>query len=476
MTRQSNAWLLVLRLRSTLPSGARVFVALLLFSSVALGETRQIWDPPAVTDKPDYRNYIGNDVGVADLIAIGRRLFVAKFNILDGAGRPGATGDSKPTTRTVSNNLQLTRVAGPDAMACSSCHNLPEIGGSGDFVANVFVGAHFSDPPTRSIASDVTNERNTTGLFGSGLVEIAAREMTTELMGQREDARRRALKSGQDVLIRLQSKGVSFGTLLVHPDGSFDASGLEGVDYGLVVRPFGVKGIAASLREFSIAALNQHHGIQAIERFGWERTGFRDFDLDGVENEFSIGQLTALVAFQASLPPPRQKLSDDNVLRTRELEGGDIFRNIGCAGCHIPTLPIASTIFSEPNPYNRPGAIRPDDVGGVVRIPIQSTGQQGLYLNAYSDLKRHNLCDDEIRRFCNEERKQDNVDLELFLTAKLWDVATSAPYGHRGDLTTLSEAILAHGGEARKQREAFLELPVDEKRKLIQFLLSLGRE
>jgi Di-haem oxidoreductase, putative peroxidase len=361
-------------------------------------------------------------------------------------------------------------------MACSSCHNQPAIGGSGDFVANVFVGAHFSDPPTQSIASNVTNERNTIGLFGSGQVEIAAREMTTDLMGQREDARRRALKSGHDVLIGLQSKGVNFGTLLVHPDGSFDASGLEGIDYGLVVRPFGVKGIAASLREFSIGALNQHHGIQAIERFGWERTGFRDFDLDGVENEFSIGQLTALVAFQASLPPPRQKLSDDHVLRTRELAGGEIFRNIGCADCHIPMLPIASTVFLEPNPYNRPGAIRPADVEGVVRIPIQSAGQHGLYLEAYSDLKRHNLCDDEIRHFCNEKRKQDNVDLELFLTAKLWDVATSAPYGHRGDLATLSETILAHGGEARKQREAFLELPDDEKRKLIEFLLSLGRQ
>jgi CxxC motif-containing protein (DUF1111 family) len=191
-----------------------------------------------------------------------------------------------------------------------------------------------------------------------------------------------------------------------------------------------------------------------------------------VENEFSIGQLTALVAFQASLPPPSQKLSDDYVLRTRELAGGEIFRNIGCAGCHIPMLPIASTVFLEPNPYNRPGAIRPDDVRGVVRIPIQSAGQQGLYLEAYSDLKRHNLCDDEIRHFCNEKRKQDNVDLELFLTAKLWDMATSAPYGHRGDLTTLSETILAHGGEARKQRNAFLELPDDEKRKLIEFLLG----
>jgi CxxC motif-containing protein (DUF1111 family) len=63
----------------------------------------------------------------------------------------------------------------------------------------------------------------------------------------------------------------------------------------------------------------------------------------------------------------------------------------------------------------------------------------------------------------------------LFLTAKLWDVATSAPYGHRGDLRTLSQAILSHGGEARPQREAFLRLPDEDKRALIAFLRTLGR-
>jgi Di-haem oxidoreductase, putative peroxidase len=457
--------------RSIFISLSAVFAILSFFNSEAWG---QIWDPPAVKDKPDYRDYIGNKARVAELIRIGRRLFVAKFNPLDGAGRPGATGDSKPTTRPVDHSLKLTRIAGPDAMACSSCHNQPAVGGSGDFVANVFVGAHFSDPPTKSIASNVTNERNTIGLFGSGLVEIAARELTTDLMRQREVAQQKASESGQDVFVSLESKGVKFGTLLVHPDGSFDAAGLEGIDYGLVVRPFGVKGVAASLREFSIAALNQHHGIQAIERFGWERTGLHDFDLDGVENEFSIGQLTALVAFQASLPAPRQKLSDDPVLRSREEAGRGIFEGIGCASCHIPKLPLTSTVFLEPNPYNRPGTVRPGDIGGVVSIDLQGA-TQGPYLEAYTDLKRHNLCDNEVRHFCNEERKQDNVDLELFLTAKLWDVSTSAPYGHRGDLTTLSETILAHGGEARKQREAFLELSDDDKRKLIEFLLSLGR-
>ena len=64
----------------------------------------------------------------------------------------------------------------------------------------------------------------------------------------------------------------------------------------------------------------------------------------------------------------------------------------------------------------------------------------------------------------------------MFLTAKLWDVGSSAPYGHRGDLRTISEVILNHGGEAGNQREKFMRLSDHEKRALIAFLQSLGRE
>ncbi len=62
------------------------------------------------------------------------------------------------------------------------------------------------------------------------------------------------------------------------------------------------------------------------------------------------------------------------------------------------------------------------------------------------------------------------------MTMKLWDLATSAPYGHRGDCGTLSEVILAHGGEARAARQKFQSLSDAKKRSMIEFLLSLGAE
>jgi hypothetical protein len=65
------------------------------------------------------------------------------------------------------------------------------------------------------------------------------------------------------------------------------------------------------------------------------------------------------------------------------------------------------------------------------------------------------------------------VPLRQFLTRKLWDAGSSAPYGHRGDLTTLTEAIVFHGGEGRAARDAFLALSSYDRACVIEFLKSL---
>ena len=60
-----------------------------------------------------------------------------------------------------------------------------------------------------------------------------------------------------------------------------------------------------------------------------------------------------------------------------------------------------------------------------------------------------------------------------FLTRKLWDVANSDPFGHRGDLTTLTEAIYFHGGDARVERDAFFSLSQASQDAIIEFLKTL---
>ena len=117
--------------------------------------------------------------------------------------------------------------------------------------------------------------------------------------------------------------------------------------------------------------------------------------------------------------------------------------------------------------------------------PLLEKGPRGTAIvRAYTDLKRHNLCDDPadpgaIRFFCNEQLAQGRPDQdgrpgsEFFLTRKLWDVGNSAPYGHRGDLSTISEAILAHGGEARASRDAFVGSPETDQAAVVKFLKTL---
>ncbi len=472
-------------------SSARMFGILVLTILYAVPAAHQkpvvrpvtLWDPPAIDVFPDHDKAASSTRQTAVMIAAGERLFRAQFNAADGAGRPAATGDSKPTSRSPRPSNKFIRTSGPDANSCAACHNQPATGGSGDFVANAFVGAHFADPPTLSIATETTSERNTIGVFGAGVIEMLAREMSRDLRALRDEGLQTARRLRVAQKIHLQTKGVDFGSITIRKDATIDASSLEGVDLDLVVRPFGSKGVAASIREFTIAALNQHHGIEAIERFGWERTGRRDFDEDGIEVEFSIGQLSALVLFQAVLPAPGRKSARDANQLALERRGQRLFLETACDACHKPILPLKSAHFEEPSPYNRPGTASARDLGKVIRVdlPIRRSGglrrtRDGtLLVAAYSDLRRHRICDDKVPFLCNEKLRQDNVPTDMFMTAKLWDLATSGPYCHRGDCATVSEAILAHGAEGLESRNRFLALLDADKRALVAFLLSLGR-
>ncbi len=461
-----------------------IFAIILIPFGKARAGADGLWDPPAIDVFPNHEAAARSPKKLAQLLRDGRRLFETKFNAADGAGRSTATGDSKPTFRLPENNVGFIRTSGPDANSCAGCHNQPVVGGSGEFAVNVFVGAQFRDPPTRSIHPDQTNERNTIGLFGAGAIEMLAREMTAELLRQRSVALGSARRLGRNYEVELNAKGVKFGSIVGRPDGTFDASKLEGVDPDLVIKPFSFKGVVISIREFTINALNHHHGIQAVERFGWERTGMRDFDGDGVEIEFTIGQVSALTLFQASLPAPVRAPVKRVKQRQTILRGEELFARVGCASCHVPALRLEAREFVEPSPYDRPGNLLPEDVERQIRIPLKVSraGRGGirrapdgsLVVLAYTDLKRHRICDEEEPFFCNERLKQDNLPTDQFLTAKLWDLATSAPYGHRGDCVTLSEAIIHHGGEARMAREAFLALPDEDKRNIVAFLRNLG--
>ena len=126
----------------------------------------------------------------------------------------------------------------------------------------------------------------------------------------------------------------------------------------------------------------------------------------------------------------------------------------------------------------------PNDVQGTIDMPIEvaSRWEEGavyrdkdgqVYVAAFTDLRRHKICDETDPFFCNEKLKQDFVPTDEFMTSKLWDLGSSSPYGHRGNCSTISEAIVHHAGEATQEKNAFLNLTDDEKRELIAYLVSL---
>ena len=144
-------------------------------------------------------------------------------------------------------------------------------------------------------------------------------------------------------------------------------------------------------------------------------------------------------------------------------------------------MKLGSSIFAEPNPFNPewkiPFAVKKRigfDMTKDGESPrLEPTPDGGAIIRAYTDLKRHNLCDDNDRFFCNEKVPQPGIALSTFLTRKLWDIGSSAAFGHRGDLSTISEAIEHHAGEGRPSLTNYLSLSAYQRAAIVEFLKTL---
>jgi len=417
-----------------------------------------------------------------ELIEHGEKLFSAKFTSDDGAGRPMSTQAIIPTKRKRPPRQRFSRTSGLDANACSSCHNQPFTGGAGDFVANAFVSEGFQHTDFDNTDPQFSNERNTNHLFGAGLIELLAREMTADLQQLRANALANAKHNSKPVTAALQTKDVDFGTLTAFANGTVDLTGIEGVDPDLVIRPFSQKGVITSLRQFTINALNHHHGMLATERYGKRWTGSDDFDEDSITEEITDGDVTALVAWQATLPQPLIDEPRNELWQQAAKRGKKIFAATGCADCHKPSLPLRSTIFHDPGPYDAAGTRRQsEDAHGnsydlallpwVEDLPRNNNGD--VLVPLFGDLKRYKIADQEVAALGNELLAQRFVERDVFSTTELWGIADTAPYGHRGDFSTLHEVISAHGGDGRESRDRYQALTETDRQSLMAFLKTL---
>lgn len=416
------------------------------------------------------------------LAEVGEHLFRSKFTELDGAGRPESTQAIVPTRARNRAATNFVRTSGPDANSCASCHNDPVPGGAGDFVTTTFVSEGFANADFDTIDPQFSNERGSNHLFGAGLVELLAREMTRDLRAIRKESLREARRKGEPVRAALLAKGVEFGHVTAHPDGLVDLEEVEGVDSDLVVRPFSQKGVMTSLRQFTVNAMNHHHGMQAVERFGARWTGTDDHDGDGKAFELGEAEISALVAWQATRPPPGQTIPENRQWQAATERGSKQFDALGCQMCHKRALPLESLRFSDPGPLDMAGTLSLKEVETpaiydlglfewAAALPRDSMGR--VLVPLFGDLKRHRITDPANQALGNELLSQRFVDRNHFQTAELWGIGSTAPYGHRNDFTTLDSVIRAHGGEAANATRAYVQASEADRSALIAFLKTL---
>jgi len=133
-------------------------------------------------------------------------------------------------------------------------------------------------------------------------------------------------------------------------------------------------------------------------------------------------------------PPPRGPI-------TPEAHAGEaVFNEIGCAVCHVPTLKTG-----------------PSAVAALSQVTFQPLPD--FLLHAMGSL--------------GDGVTQGRANGSQMRTAPLWGVRVRTRFLHDGRATTLEEAIVAHDGQGRYARDAFVQLSPATMQDLLAFLNSL---
>lgn len=408
----------------------------------------------------------------------GRQIFQRKFLRSQGQGPLPADGVGDINT-----NLSL---GAGISDSCAGCHGRPR-GAAG-------VGG---DVVTRPDSRDAPH------LFGIGLKEMLADEITTDLRSIRTQAIDEWRRTQRATTKVLQSKGIEFGSIIIRDDGRIDTSQVRGVNPDLRVRPFFAHGAKISIRESAIGAFNEEMGLQSVDpdlmrahngarittRSGMQLDGSTDQieapptagatddpDQDGVTNEIPTSLVDFMEFYLLNYFKPALYQQTETTQHGRRL-----FMKSGCAGCHVPDLQInrdrrvadVETVFDQQRGIfnNLFATASPlfdsvNDNSGFAAVK-QPRLQPFLVQNIFTDLKRHDLGPSFY------ERNFDGTTRTEFLTLPLWGVGSTGPYGHDGRSITLREVILRHGGEAQSARNAFAALSSEQQERVIIFLNSL---
>ncbi|MGE0193479.1 MAG: di-heme oxidoredictase family protein [Planctomycetota bacterium] len=339
--------------------------------------------------------------------------------------------------------------------SCRACHSTPASGGGAHLYRNFFL-ARFGDPTQPGQQLDFpTNVSAVVPAFGPTIPHTIA---TFSLEGGRHpipatgpggQPRQLAQRNGLAMFGVGLFEGVTQATLLSLADpNDVDQDGISGrmnTDLGSVGR-FGVKAQSATIERFTRAPLMNQLGITSNPT-GLDNLSVLQVSQDpsqptidhdaAPDPEIPPDELLDLIAFTRFLAPPAPKPFSAAALRGRTR-----FESLGCAKCHLPSIPSASGDLA-----------------------------------AFTDLLLHDMGPDLADHIAAGAPQASTIDgpttFHEFRTAPLWGVSHSGPWLHDGRAQTLEEAILAHGGEAQTARDDFAALPLIDRADVLAFLESL---
>ncbi|MCF6297517.1 MAG: thiol oxidoreductase [Flavobacteriaceae bacterium] len=207
---------------------------------------------------------------------------------------------------------------------------------------------------------------------------------------------------------------------------------------GRYITRFGKKGAAYDLLQQTSEAYNQDIGITSI---------FEPLDTySGLEFDPEINAQTIhdVVFYLKTLKAPFRR----NETEPDVLAGEQLFSQINCAGCHLPTM---QTGYS----------------------PIDILSNKAFF--PYTDLLLH-----DMGPGLDDGYTEGKALTSEWKTPALWGLGLSKNSQggtyfllHDGRATSLEEAILLHGGEAEQSKNSYLQRSETEKQQLIKFLESL---
>ena len=267
------------------------------------------------------------------------------------------------------------------------------------------------------------SERNTTALFGAGLIDSVTEGELKALEAKQAEARK---VSGRVAALK---------------DGK--------------IGRFGWKGQTADLNDFVLTACAVEIGLNVP---GHSQAGLPhkpDYKPAGLD--LNAAECRALVDFVRELPAPRQRpLADDDAAFVNQ--GRRLFEKVGCAECHVQDVGKAVGVYSDLLLHD----MGPDlgDSGSSYGIFVPDSTPEGESVPQAAAL-------------AGKSPAPMGATRQEWRTAPLWGIRDSGPYLHDGRAETLDQAIAFHGGESSQSAQMYFSQKPEELFQVITFLKSL---